>query len=189
MKETFIKLNPEKKTRIEDAILNEFKEHPLNKASVKNIIEKAQIPRGSFYQYFDDIEEAYFYILNKYTKDTHLIFIEIMKEGKSFQEVLKEYGRAIADEVFDENKISLYKYRFLFWNDSLERGYRDFSLRENSSDIKMVVPSEMLEDKEKGMFIKAIVHDLIRRAFNEQWNKEKFIEIYSIHCAWIMGGI
>lgn len=65
-KETFYNLNEEKKEKIEKAIINEFSRNSFEKASISNIIEEAKIPRGSFYQYFDDKEDAVKYIIEKF---------------------------------------------------------------------------------------------------------------------------
>ncbi|MFK4998922.1 TetR/AcrR family transcriptional regulator [Bacillus sp. N9] len=34
-----------------------------------NIVKEAGIPRGSFYQYFEDKEDAFFYLLNELTQE------------------------------------------------------------------------------------------------------------------------
>jgi len=61
--QTFFNLPEEKRQRIIEAAVDEFAEHPLRNASIARIIEKAGIPRGSFYQYFTDIKDLYKYIL------------------------------------------------------------------------------------------------------------------------------
>ena len=67
-KETFFNLKLDKREKIETALVNEFSRTTFEKASISNIIEEAQIPRGSFYQYFEDKEDAVKYIMQKYTK-------------------------------------------------------------------------------------------------------------------------
>ena len=53
-KETFLKLPNEKK---------EFERVPIEEVSIKNIVENAEIARGSFYQYFESKEDLLrFYI-------------------------------------------------------------------------------------------------------------------------------
>ena len=69
---TFFNLNIEKREKIKKAIINEFSKHTIAKASISNIVEEAQIPRGSFYQYFEDKEDALKYIIDE--------FINIEKE-------------------------------------------------------------------------------------------------------------
>lgn len=65
---TFINLNVEKREKIKKAIINEFSKHTIAKASISNIVEEAQIPRGSFYQYFEDKEDALRYIIDESIK-------------------------------------------------------------------------------------------------------------------------
>ena len=65
---TFFNLNIEKKEKIKRAIINEFSKNTISKASISNIVEEAQIPRGSFYQYFEDKEDALKYIIDEFIK-------------------------------------------------------------------------------------------------------------------------
>lgn len=67
-KETFLKLPEEKKKKIIKAAKKEFKRVPLEQASIKNIVEDAEIARGSFYQYFESKEDLMGYILNNHLK-------------------------------------------------------------------------------------------------------------------------
>jgi AcrR family transcriptional regulator len=61
--QTFFNLPEEKRRRIVEAATAEFAANPLAKASIAAIVEAAGIPRGSFYQYFDGIEDAYKYTI------------------------------------------------------------------------------------------------------------------------------
>lgn len=65
---TFLNLKVEKREKIKKAIINEFSKHTIAKASISNIVEEAQIPRGSFYQYFEDKEDALRYIIEESIK-------------------------------------------------------------------------------------------------------------------------
>ncbi|KRM54963.1 TetR/AcrR family transcriptional regulator [Lacticaseibacillus sharpeae] len=62
-KSTFFRLPEEKRNRLLNAARTEFGRAPFAKASVSNIIELAGIPRGSFYQYFEDKQDIFFYML------------------------------------------------------------------------------------------------------------------------------
>uniref|UniRef100_UPI00366B4B3A TetR/AcrR family transcriptional regulator n=1 Tax=Phytohabitans flavus TaxID=1076124 RepID=UPI00366B4B3A len=48
-----------------DAANKEFARAPFNDASISHIIKDAGIPRGSYYQYFDDKADLYFYLLEQ----------------------------------------------------------------------------------------------------------------------------
>ena len=56
-KETFLKLPEEKKNKILKAAKKEFARVPIENVSIKNIVEEADIARGSFYQYFESKED------------------------------------------------------------------------------------------------------------------------------------
>ncbi len=64
-KETFNNLKNEKKELIIQATIKELSQHPYEHINLANIIRDAKIPRGSFYQYFEDKDDLYmFFILH-----------------------------------------------------------------------------------------------------------------------------
>lgn len=96
-KETFFNLKLDKREKIETALVNEFSRTTFEKASISNIIEEAQIPRGSFYQYFEDKEDAVKYIMQKYAKleKEKLYNLLIETNGDIFETTLKMYDYII----------------------------------------------------------------------------------------------
>lgn len=62
-KQTFFNLPTEKKERLLQAAYQEFSSVSLEEASINSIIHHSEISRGSFYQYFEDKEDLYFYCL------------------------------------------------------------------------------------------------------------------------------
>lgn len=68
-KKTFFNLSDEKRRRIVDAALQEFAAHSFNEASINQIIKYADIPKGSFYQYFTNKEDLYLYFLGEVSKE------------------------------------------------------------------------------------------------------------------------
>lgn len=60
---TFRKLADEKKKRIYEAAKKEFSRTHIQKALISNIIRDAGIPRGSFYQYFETIDDLFLALL------------------------------------------------------------------------------------------------------------------------------
>ena len=63
-KQTFFNLPEEKRDLIVDLAIEEFSGHDYDLASVSRIVSKANIAKGSFYQYFDDKQDLYFYLLD-----------------------------------------------------------------------------------------------------------------------------
>ena len=90
---TFFNLKEEKKARIEQALINEFSKGTFEQASITNIINEAKIPRGSFYQYFEDKEDAIKYIIEKFIlMDYEKIYEELKNtNGDLFETALKIY--------------------------------------------------------------------------------------------------
>lgn len=62
------------------AMKEEFSRVPLHEASVANIVQTAGIPRGSFYQYFEDKDEAFYFLLEQHTKDNQEKFIASLQK-------------------------------------------------------------------------------------------------------------
>ena len=109
-KETFYHLSNEKRQKIEKALEKEFGRTSFEKASISGIIEEASIPRGSFYQYFENKEDAIKYIVKKYMlleKET-IKKILIKMKGDIFKASIEIFNYMILG--MQENlKFNLYK--------------------------------------------------------------------------------
>lgn len=62
---TFFRLPPEKRDRLLEAAWDEFTQFSFSDASINRIIHQAHIPRGSFYQYFQDKDDLLQYLLGE----------------------------------------------------------------------------------------------------------------------------
>lgn len=63
---TFFRLPPEKQEKLLCAARKKFARVPFADASINRIIQEADISRGSFYMYFRDKGELFFYLLDLY---------------------------------------------------------------------------------------------------------------------------
>lgn len=182
---TFFNLNEKKRNLIDRVLKEEFSQKPLKDANVKNIVEKLDIPRGSFYQYFDDLNDCYFYVLEKETEDVHLLFMSILKENNNdVNKTLEEFGERVCDLIFDEETYNIYKFRYLYWNSDLNDRWQ--AMKSENYEIfhfNDEINSEII------YFIKAIIHSLIERNFKENWSKEVFLKKYNLHIKWLMKGV
>lgn len=61
---TFFNLSKEKRIRILKAGKKEFSRVPFERAVIANIAKDADIPRGSFYQYFSSLDDLFTYIID-----------------------------------------------------------------------------------------------------------------------------
>ncbi len=62
--ERFYRLKKQKKDRIVEASLKEFGLHDFEHINIQNIIKDAAISRGSFYQYFADLDDLFGYLVD-----------------------------------------------------------------------------------------------------------------------------
>lgn len=109
-KETYFHLKPEKREKIEKALEKEFARVSFEKTSISNIVEDAQIPRGSFYQYFEDKEDAIRYIVQKYILFEHKMIYEALQNanGDIFKMAILAF-EYITKNAMQKKDINLYK--------------------------------------------------------------------------------
>ena len=62
-KQTFLNLPEEKRNIIVNAAIEEFAEYGLENASTNRIVANSGISKGSFYQYFEDKQDVFMYLL------------------------------------------------------------------------------------------------------------------------------
>ncbi len=63
-KQTFLNLPEEKRSAFIDIAIAEFADNDYNTASVSKIVEKADIAKGSVYQYFEDKQDLFMYLMD-----------------------------------------------------------------------------------------------------------------------------
>lgn len=64
-KATFFNLSEDKQERIMTAAIEEFSKYAYNEVTVSKIVKEAGIPKGSFYQYFEDKFDLFYHIIQK----------------------------------------------------------------------------------------------------------------------------
>ena len=65
---TYHNLPEEKRLKVEKAAIAEFAANPLQSASINAIVSEAGIAKGSFYQYFENINDLHAHILSIISK-------------------------------------------------------------------------------------------------------------------------
>jgi AcrR family transcriptional regulator len=118
-KQTFIKLPIDKRETLIRAAIKEFSRAPLFEASISNIVKEAGIPRGSFYQYFEDKEDLYYFLLDEYSKRLRKRFISILKNqnGDIMETFIESYQMMLVNLQSKES-------RQFFRNTFLNMNYR-----------------------------------------------------------------
>ena len=85
--ETFHRLPEEKRTRFLEAAWEEFTRVSFAEASTNQIVRRAGVPRGSFYQYFRDKEDLFVYLMTQARDHFIELYSRIMERcgGDVFQ--------------------------------------------------------------------------------------------------------
>jgi len=100
-KATFFNLPPERRERLVQEAIIEFAERSYAEASLSQIAARARIPKGSFYQYFDDKLDLYRWLLTDEAPRCKRAFVGDAVEGVDFWgglEVMIERGMAFLVE-------------------------------------------------------------------------------------------
>lgn len=141
--DTFLRLNADKREKLIDASFKEFSLYNFNDASINRIIKEAGISRGSFYMYFEDKKDLYFYLLEQYLE----VLIDNMKKDliknkgdlfKMFQDNIKESYNS-----FKNNNINFFK-KTLENITIMEESKKTFGFRDKRL-LKELIPNINLE--------------------------------------------
>ncbi|GAB3049604.1 TetR/AcrR family transcriptional regulator [Virgibacillus ainsalahensis] len=178
-KSTFFNLPNEKRQTLIHVLEMEFSRAPLFEASISNIVKAADISRGSFYQYFEDKEDAYFFLLGEQAKKRKAAFIFMLKkyDGDIFDSITELY-RSFLYDMPDEEERNLLKNAFLNVTHKIEDAFTAiFDNRQESDqlkEIKQLINKDHLnitEDKDL-FYIMQIIIAVVFRNFVEKFAKE-----------------
>lgn len=99
-KETFLRLPEEKRARILDAAWDEFTTVSFANASINRIIRAAAIPRGSFYQYFEDKNDLFRYLMTQIHEQLLSYYKRLLADahGDLFRSVVAGYDRFLEQQ-------------------------------------------------------------------------------------------
>ena len=119
-KQTFLNLPKEKREKIVNSSVEEFAEYGLENASTNRIVENSGISKGSFYQYFEDKQDVFMYLLSlleqeklDYFKDKHLpsnnldafeYFRWVIKVGMEFNSAYPRMTQAASRVLLGEGQ-------------------------------------------------------------------------------------
>lgn len=117
-KQTFLNLPEEKRNTIISAAIDEFAEYGLENASTNRIVANSGISKGSFYQYFEDKQDVFTYLLTVLEQqkmeyfddkrppstnmDTFEYFRWMIKTGLEFTSAHPHLTQAISRVMFGE---------------------------------------------------------------------------------------
>lgn len=114
-KETFFNLHYEKRQRILDAAITEFAAAAYQNVTIDKIVNRARIPKGSFYQYFLNKDDIYMHIFSQ-VGDVKKSILESMSDRVGelqFGEFISEAYRLVENYEKKSSEILKLKTRFI----------------------------------------------------------------------------
>ena len=197
-KETYNNLKQDKKDRIFNAGVLEFSYHDFNSASVNTIVRIANISKGSFYQYFYDKDDFYWFIVMK------IIFLRVGKyedllkrnDGDFFKTELELFQRIM--ELFEDNKykaimINVYGTKYMDLNNRLTG--KGSTIYFDMYDLLMEFGFKGYNIKSKDDFlivfemVRNISNNTIMTMINENQTRMEAIRMYDIKMDVLRKGI
>ena len=194
-KQTFLNLPEEKRIKIFNSLKKEFSRVALKDALVSNIVKDAEIPRGSFYQYFEDIDDAYYFVIGEYSKEIKKYLLEDLVKCKG--DIILAYNhlyRYILDMIEDENNKQYFEKIFLNMSYDVQNMFTP-----NFNDgLNMIVShvdvSKLNIASKFGLgyvldIIESTMMNSIIKSYKRNLSREKNIDIFEKELALICVGI
>ncbi|MGX7059103.1 TetR/AcrR family transcriptional regulator [Vagococcus humatus] len=195
-KSTFLNLPEEKQALILDVALEEFSTHSFHEASVANIIEACQISRGSFYKYFEDLEELYYYLYQVITKTSHTSVLScIQQEQGDLFNGLERYLEQLYQDFSDERYHRYFKQIILNQSVLMEKKLQQPTERITPHHFLEVIdltPLTIQTEAELFSFFSVLVpmvHRCIAEYFMKDWTKEELMAAYQGRIHWLKQGV
>lgn len=185
-KQTFFQLPKKKKDTLIQAAEKEFSRVPLHEASVANIIKSAGIPRGSFYQYFADKEDVYFYLLDEFAESVHRRMAVMIrrKRGDLFAAMIAFFYYIIRNQHRQDND-AFFKHVFLNMNYKIENTLASSMHEKNQKShylsVLKYINTEKLNVKTEQelhhmieIMVSVTIHNLVHMYVSELSKEEAF---------------
>lgn len=146
-KDTFFKISEDKRLKLENVGIRLFSQFDFESVEVKQIVEAAGIPRGSFYAYFDNLEDYYSYIISSLQENR---IKEIEEMANSFSDNFFEFIISMyKNDLIKSNKSSrfLLQHHYFRYIQTVKKGSLSGTIynlhkRRNIISILLKIPIE-----------------------------------------------
>ncbi len=154
---TFLNLKADKKARIQAALLAEFSSKPLSQAEVAPIVKQAKIARGAFYKYFDDLTDAYRYILSVAMTEIHQPIVQEIHDDQFDPDFYVKQVNSFISGVTESKYLDLIKMH----------------LQKNESLVEAPRTQEQLSQRQWAAMV--LSHDALKRILAAPEEKERWL--------------
>jgi len=153
--QTFYNLPKNKKKNIENVAIKLINDLGYDKTTVSDIVKACQIPRGSFYQYFDNKFDLFSYLLESKQQE-EMTFIKPLYEdlaGEAFIDLFKDFVQASLD--FARQHLDVYQLGFQLYQ-THDETVND--MRQHMEEKKLDIYRDLLTQDVENGYLKAGVN-------------------------------
>lgn len=114
---TFFNLDSKKQALILEAAIVEFSKAPYKKVTVNSIVKRANIAKGSFYQYFENKQDLYKHLFKKISEQKYDILNQHLKQMNSikFSVFIRKLYRIGMNFDFQDSSHTNLREKFLYY--------------------------------------------------------------------------
>lgn len=200
-KEMFFKIKEEKRNRFLKAAIDEFTSKPFENVSVNTIIKKANVSRGSFYTYFDDLDALFNYIFKGVKEERIKQANTLIKESNGdYFKFIKSLFEKDYDAYSEEGTYSLFRNYIYYLQSSKKVSIKDSILietiatfMENNNELNIFDHNNLhLNKKEFLDLIEVIVILMINtymKSETENLTKEETISLFNKRISYLEFGV
>ncbi|MFD1671225.1 TetR/AcrR family transcriptional regulator [Agrilactobacillus yilanensis] len=144
-KQTFFNLPEEKQQHLLAVARQAFSKAPFDKVSIASIIAAAEIPRGSFYQYFEDKADLYDYLIEDVRHTSLEDWQSELKAQKGdLFKAFKQYFGQLLEEIVSGPNADFYRNVFLHLDYARSHQLTEHFSRKHDFDCAHKVRPKML---------------------------------------------
>ena len=188
-KPTFYNLPLKRKEEMINAAKAELSKAPYQKVSINKLIESMQICTGSFYQYFYDKKDLYFYILSQFTDS---LLEESQRTGKKldlFDPQKSKQGSKIFEETVSKpyyNEIFVSNHNLAphnikrDWIFDIVIGQKNMALYDYSYFDSPAIDREVYENKQLIMGMVLAIPMIVTKFVDREKNRERYNQLYTL---------
>lgn len=200
--QTFFNLSEEKQKRLIAGAMKEFSAKSLNDASISNIVKNSKISRGSFYQYFEDKKDLYFYLIGKFRYNyRQLMFKSFEEESGDFYKGYKRFGEKYIKYIMESEKFGFFENMYMHMNYQINQEARvdvnhssQQKLPEGKRIIDVIDRSQLKMETDKEVidilrYILGMLNDTIMEGFWKELSVTDTQELFAKRLNWITYGV
>ncbi len=200
-KQMFFNIKEEKRANFLRVAISEFSNKPFEQVSVNSIVKKANISRGSFYTYFDDLEALFTYIFRD-VRDQRFEYAKklLMQCNGDYFSFIRNLFVYDFDNYSESGKYSLFK-NYIHYIQSYKKGslkdsifIESISIFTKEKDFMSIFSIDDLTISQDEFIdlVEIIVILMINtflKAENENLSKEETIRLFNKRISYIEFGI